>query len=257
MINKQGRESVSRLSRVGKMWSAALARIRSLLHTDAGAVALAKEEERKARERVRKQRKRAESRVRGQNDDVRGRVRGHSDVSADASADPPHTPPKNLSLSGAHGARISENWEPDKKTRDEATKLFGNDTERIASEFDDFRDHYLGEPGQKGLRLDWNAEARRWLRRSAKWDREHPKLPLGGKLELIERGQKRKPSSPEAAPKVTSGYYASAVSQQLAEWDRYARATRGKTMPRDKAGGWWVESEWPPDFTVAQRSASG
>jgi hypothetical protein len=30
-------------------------------------------------------------------------------------------------------------------------------------------------------------------------------------------------------------------------WDRYYRATRGRGLQRDKAGGWYVDAEFPPD----------
>jgi hypothetical protein len=44
-----------------------------------------------------------------------------------------------------------------------------------------------------------------------------------------------------------AGYYAKPDSEQLLAWDAHARASRGKGLPRDRNGGWRVESEWPPD----------
>jgi hypothetical protein len=42
------------------------------------------------------------------------------------------------------------------------------------------------------------------------------------------------------------GFYAAAESGQLAAWDAHMRTTRGRGLPRDGNGGWWVETEWPP-----------
>jgi len=43
-------------------------------------------------------------------------------------------------------------------------------------------------------------------------------------------------------------YYAQPMSPQLDAWDAHSMATRGKSMPRDGKGGWYVESEWPPGY---------
>lgn len=48
-------------------------------------------------------------------------------------------------------------------------------------------------------------------------------------------------------------FYASAGSKQLWAWDAYGLATKGRAYPRDKTGGWWFPSEWPPQTAeVAQ-----
>lgn len=41
-------------------------------------------------------------------------------------------------------------------------------------------------------------------------------------------------------------YYAQPMSPQLDAWDAHSIAIRGKTLPRDGKGGWYVEAEWPP-----------
>lgn len=54
-----------------------------------------------------------------------------------------------------------------------------------------------------------------------------------------------------AAPIVIdhSKFYAAAESPQFEAWDAYNRATKGRSLPRDKQGGWLVDSEWPPNHT--------
>lgn len=41
-------------------------------------------------------------------------------------------------------------------------------------------------------------------------------------------------------------FYASFSSEELDAWDHYLRSTTGKNAPRDRKGGWWFESQWPP-----------
>lgn len=48
-------------------------------------------------------------------------------------------------------------------------------------------------------------------------------------------------------------FYAHASSRQWEAWDKYLR-TQGKPGAiRDKDGGWWFTSEWPPEFSSFNR----
>lgn len=49
------------------------------------------------------------------------------------------------------------------------------------------------------------------------------------------------------------GFYAKADSPQLDAWDAHHRKTKGKNLPRDRSGGWRVDSEWPPDYVPPER----
>lgn len=47
---------------------------------------------------------------------------------------------------------------------------------------------------------------------------------------------------------VLIGFYAAAESGELAAWDAHKRAEAGTNMPRDKNGGWYVPTRWPPGY---------
>jgi hypothetical protein len=42
------------------------------------------------------------------------------------------------------------------------------------------------------------------------------------------------------------GFYANFTSPELEAWEAYGKATRGRGYPRDKNGGWYFPSRWPP-----------
>jgi hypothetical protein len=65
--------------------------------------------------------------------------------------------------------------------------------------------------------------------------------------------QRRFEGFADAAPAQARGYYATSESPQLAAWEAHCRATRGRGLPRDQNGGWWVESEWPPGHAAGAR----
>lgn len=49
---------------------------------------------------------------------------------------------------------------------------------------------------------------------------------------------------------LVNGFYAAAESPQLAAWDAKYLAAKGMHGPRDRKGGWWFPTEWPPDGNV-------
>lgn len=57
------------------------------------------------------------------------------------------------------------------------------------------------------------------------------------------------PSPEQAKEALANMYYAKPESEQLDAWDAYSRSTQGKSCPRDRNGGWYVEHEWPPGHT--------
>lgn len=56
-------------------------------------------------------------------------------------------------------------------------------------------------------------------------------------------------------PEIQSGspptqYYAKPESPQLRAWNEWRKAKEGRDFPRDRGGGWWFPSEWPPMVTA-------
>lgn len=67
------------------------------------------------------------------------------------------------------------------------------------------------------------------------------------------------PRSPDAyteAALVSGRFYARAGSPQLKAWNAHRMATEGRSFPRDRNGGWMMDSEWPPSREPAQSTGS-
>lgn len=73
--------------------------------------------------------------------------------------DPPSEGPKKA----AKGTRLPDTWKPPP----DACPELGLSTEFIAAETLKFRDYWKAQPGQRGVKLDWDATWRNWLRRAA------------------------------------------------------------------------------------------
>lgn len=132
----------------------------------------------------------------------------------------------------SRGTRIDPDWRPSEADRLVA-KQEGFSESEIDREALRFRDYWKGRAGSGGVKLDWAATWRNWVRTSAE-----------------KLGKTPKPSGPETP---CSGFYAKADSEQLAAWDAHGVKLRGKGMPRDRNGGWRVNAEWPPDYVRQER----
>ena len=56
-------------------------------------------------------------------------------------------------------------------------KSEGLSAEQIAREADRFRDYWRGQPGQRGVKLDWHATWKNWVRKAADAIRGKPAAP--------------------------------------------------------------------------------
>lgn len=98
------------------------------------------------------------------------------DTAANTPADTPTSTPTNTkkknitnnqspslrSGDSARGSRLPEDWQPDEVfARKEG--LGPNDVQREA---DKFRDHWRAQPGQKGVKSNWQATWKNWVRRA-------------------------------------------------------------------------------------------
>ncbi len=91
-----------------------------------------------------------------------------ADNSAPAKAD---TPPKK-------GSRIIENWNPT-RTAANTTAEEGHDTGWLSLELARFRDYWAAVPGAKGVKLDWDATWRNWIRRAKDFEPAKRQATLG------------------------------------------------------------------------------
>lgn len=128
----------------------------------------------------------------------------------------------------SRGTRIPSDWEPSPADRDIARQEGLSETE-IDREALRFRDYWTGRAGSGGVKLDWAATWRNWVRTTAEKLGKTPR-PSGG------------------APARTTGFYAADGSEERDAWDAYGKQKAGKTFPRDKNGGWWFEMQWPPGY---------
>ena len=157
--------------------------------------AQAKVEEKRAIERDRKRRQRERSRdshgtVTGQSRDSPRTVTGQSEDSHGTVTDKPSPSPSPLSSpqtpqqtphphphphttpARTRGARLPAGWRPEEITGDLAKRIAlwppgdKNNPSAIQRELAKFRDWAASAPGDKGVKSDWQATWRNWLRRA-------------------------------------------------------------------------------------------
>jgi hypothetical protein len=84
--------------------------------------------------------------------------------------------------------------------------------------------------------------------RYAAWLRSKPDHPAVHACRFItqRRFEGFGEPEPEPAPDLAGKFYAPCESDELLAWDRHMQASHGRGLPRDRAGGWFVGSRWPP-----------
>lgn len=135
---------------------------------------------------------------------------------------------KQNSVRPSRGTRIDPNWSPCEADRQLAKSEGFSETE-IGREAIRFRDYWISRAGAGGVKLDWSATWRNWVRTSAE--------RLG-----------KKPSPSDGGAAASSGFLAKCDSDELRAWDEYTRTTTGKLLPRDRDGHWRVPCQWPPGY---------
>lgn len=78
----------------------------------------------------------------------------------------PSTPSASLRSAGARGARLPDDWEPSAETFRTCCEALGS-APAVNAQLLRFRDYWRAQPGQKGVKLDWDATFRNWCRRAA------------------------------------------------------------------------------------------
>lgn len=64
------------------------------------------------------------------------------------------------------GARLASGWEPTSPDHAAGLEMLGR--EGLANELAKFRDYWAAQPGQRGVKLDWDATFRNWIRNTRK-----------------------------------------------------------------------------------------
>jgi hypothetical protein len=81
---------------------------------------------------------------------------------------------------------------------------------------------------------DWDMAAENWLDKSAEFSGKPPPVDAA--------------KAAEAEAALQAMFYAKAESPQLDAWDSHYRAVSNKSAPRDRNGGWYFKTEWPPGY---------
>lgn len=83
------------------------------------------------------------------------------------------------------GTRLSPDWQPSGKDIEFAAVSIG--ITQVNKELERFRDYWAAQPGTAGVKSDWAATWRNWIRRAAERQTQHPRtfngtqrFPLGG-----------------------------------------------------------------------------
>lgn len=128
----------------------------------------------------------------------------------------------------SRGTRLAPDWVPTDVDKS-AAKQEGLSEFEISKEALRFRDYWIGRAGSGGVKLDWSATWRNWIRTAAE---KLGRTPLSSSSMTVE----------------TTGFLAEFGSAELDAWDDFGRKTRGKTFPRNKHGGWRFPTRWPPGY---------
>jgi uncharacterized protein YdaU (DUF1376 family) len=129
------------------------------------------------------------------------------------------------------GTRLPEDWQPKHDLIETATKA-GLSASQFDTEIAKFRDYWQARAGSQGVKLDWDATARNWMRTAA---------------ERINPAPRNSPS-PKTTP--ASAVWISRGSPQWQAWTK-ARGREPYVSVRNGDEGAYFRSEWPQAEGVA------
>ena len=81
----------------------------------------------------------------------------------------PQTTPPSQETKRVRGSRLPEGWKPNIAGRALAVELLGSNSAAHA-ELEKFSDHWRSKAGRDGVKLDWDATWRNWVRKAAEYD---------------------------------------------------------------------------------------
>lgn len=147
------------------------------------------------------------------------------------SPEPPITPnpipSKNPPKGGQKGSRLPSGWQPSDADRSAATAE-GMPEREIDREAAKFRDFWAAKAGKDGVKADWPATWRNWVRRACETRGWAPEAPAS--------------AEPRAGP---TSIHINPVDDPE-PWRAWCKH-KGKPLPIDKQGGWHVPSKYPPE----------
>lgn len=113
-------------------------------------------------------------------DDSRSDTKGYGKFSQDENSANDEKGKANGSKT-KRGTRLAANWKPTFDERAVAAEA-GLPESQLNFERAKFRDYWIAQPGQRGVKLDWDATWRNWLRRAAEQSRGGTRNggPVGG-----------------------------------------------------------------------------
>ena len=129
------------------------------------------------------------------------------------------------------GTRLPEDWQPNPDLIATATKL-GLSAAQFDREVEKFRDYWASRAGAAGVKLDWDATARNWLRTAAERINPPPR------------------NSPSPMQTPATGVWINRGSPQWQAWTK-ARGKEPFFTAHGGNEGAFFRSEWPPAEGVA------
>ena len=156
------------------------------------------------------------------NDDVSYQNRYRADTETDIISAPARS---------KKGTRLPEDWQPNPDLIETATKA-GLSAKQFDTELAKFRDYWRGRAGSQGVKLDWDATARNWMRSAA------------------ERLNPPARNAPSVQTTPATGVW---INRGTPQWLAWAKA-RGKepyVSVRNGDEGAFFRSEWPQAEGVA------
>lgn len=198
-------------------------------------------ERKRERDRLRMREKRAASSMSPVSPDA-GDCRGDTGDSASLSLKVINLNPEReipvaatVAATSATVAPLPPEWKPDAKSQAAAVESLGSDAAQAAL-LVNFRDYYGARPHVARTPREWNQTYRAWGRKERKIRAGPPQLPL---VRVFDG---------PARPAIPGKVYAAFGSPQ---WEAWSKHHGPAGFPRDRAGGWWFESEWPPGYREA------
>lgn len=144
-----------------------------------------------ARERMRERRRNKQGKFAGSSPEQPANVREKFEVRSPTPTRPDPTRPSpskdGESVAAKRGSRLTAGWMPQQATIDKIRTEYP--TVDLKAEHEAFTDYWIAQPGQKGVKLDWDATWRNWMRNTAKRARPAKPTPTERAMQTAQAGR--------------------------------------------------------------------